>query len=146
MGSSLKLYSTIIAITLALLFSALNLHAQNNDTIPKNVDPIVEEPFPVPETIAEFPGGHQAMVDFVTKNVVYPALAKENGISGKVYVKFVVQKDGTLTDIKVLRGIGGGCDEEAIRVTKLMPKWTPAMLKGQPIISQYNLPFSFKLH
>jgi len=72
------------------------------------------------EKMPEFPGGQSAMYQFLSNNLKYPAIAKEVGISGKVYVAFVVEKDGSLTDIKVLKGIGGGCDKEAIRVNQML--------------------------
>jgi TonB family protein len=93
----------------------------------------------------EFPGGDEARVFFLQQNLQYPDAAKENGIQGKVYVTFVVETDGSLTDIRILRGIGGGCDEEVIRVMKLMPKWIPGTTKGIPVRVQFNLPMKFTL-
>ena len=72
-------------------------------------------------------------------------MAKESGIQGMVYVTFVVERDGSITDVRVLRGIGGGCDEEAIRVVSAMPKWTPGKQRGKPVRVQYNLPVRFTL-
>ncbi len=92
-----------------------------------------------------YPGGGQAMMKFISENVIYPDQAKNDLIVGTVIVTFVVEVDGTLTDIKILRGIGGGCDEEALRVVKMMQKWTPGKLGGKPARIQYNLPFVFIL-
>ena len=75
----------------------------------------------------------------------YPEEAKEIGIQGKVYVTFVVEVDGSITDVKVLRGIGSGCDDEAVRVVKSMPKWVPGKQRGVPVRVQFNLPINFKL-
>ena len=72
-------------------------------------------------------------------------MAKNAGISGKVYITFVVEKDGSITDVKVLRGIGGGCDEEAVRVVQSMPRWSPGKQRGKPVRVQYNLPVRFTL-
>jgi protein TonB len=72
-------------------------------------------------------------------------MAKESGIQGTVYVTFVVEKDGSITDVRVLRGIGGGCDEEAVRVVKNSPKWSPGKQRGKPVRVQYNLPVKFIL-
>ena len=86
---------------------------------------VEEEIFTIVEQMPEFPGGTEKLFKYLGKNIEYPPMAKDAGIKGKVYVTFVVDKDGSITDVKVLRGIGGGCDEEAVRVVKSMPKWKP---------------------
>jgi len=75
----------------------------------------------------------------------YPKKAKEQGIQGRVYITFVVEPSGSVTNIQLLRGIGGGCDEEAIRVVKLMPKWEPGTQRGQAVRVQFNMPIKFSL-
>jgi Ca-activated chloride channel family protein len=102
------------------------------------------EIFVVAETMPEFPGGEKAMKKFIVENLVYPPPVKERGIKGKVYLTFIVKTDGTIADIKVLRGIGGGCNEEAVRVVKMMPRWKPGMQRAQPVPVQYNLVIEFK--
>jgi protein TonB len=92
-----------------------------------------------------FPGGDSALNKFLYSNIDYPIKASENGIQGKVFLTFVIETDGSITDVKTLRGIGGGCDEEAIRVVKMMPKWIPAKLRGKVVRVQFNLPVKFKL-
>ncbi len=84
------------------------------------------------------------MKKFIAENLVYPPLVKERGIKGKVYLAFTVKTDGTIADIKVLRGIGGGCDEEAVKVVQKMPRWLPGMQRAQPVAVQYNLVIEFK--
>lgn len=101
--------------------------------------------FLVVENMPEFPGGEAAMYKFIGKNIEYPRMAKESGISGRVFVTFVVERDGSVTDVQILRGIGGGCDEEAIRVIKMMPKWTPGKQRGKPVRVQYRMPIKFTL-
>ena len=101
--------------------------------------------FQIVEQMPQFPGGEQALMEFVAKSVVYPEEAKEKNISGRVFVSFVVEKDGSVSNVKVLRGIGGGCDEEAVRVIKSMPKWEPGKMKGKPVRVSYQIPFNFKL-
>ena len=91
----------------------------------------------------EFPGGENAMYKFIEDSMQYPRLAAENGISGKVYVTFGIDTDGTVLNPRLLRDIGCGCGAEAIRVVKLMPKWKPGKLKGKPVRVQYNLPVVF---
>ena len=97
------------------------------------------------EVMPEFPGGDQAMMDFVATNVKYPKEAMDKEISGRVLVSFIVEKDGSITDAKVVKGIGGGCDEEAVRVVNAMPKWKPGMQKGKPVRVSFMMPFTFKL-
>lgn len=82
---------------------------------------------------------------FLRDNIKYPQIARESGIQGTVYVTFVVEKDGRVTDIRVLRGIGGGCDEEAVRVIKAMPRWQPGKQRGKPVRVQFNMPIKFTL-
>ena len=101
--------------------------------------------YQIAEEMPEFPGGVEALMDFVGKNVKYPEEAKEKEISGRVFVSFVIEKDGSVSNVKVLRGIGGGCDEEAVRVIKGMPKWKPGMQKGKPVRVSYMMPINFKL-
>ena len=101
---------------------------------------VVEEIEPV------FPGGIEAMYKFIQDNLQYPRLALENAIEGKVYVTFVVEEDGSITNPRILRDIGGGCGREALRVVNLMPKWKPGEQQpGKPVRVQYNLPVNFVL-
>ena len=94
---------------------------------------------------AEFPGGFEAMADYIAKSVVYPEKAKTDGVQGKVFVQFVVEKDGSVGEATVFRGVGGECDEEALRVVKAMPNWKPATFKGKPVRSKFMLPINFVL-
>ena len=101
--------------------------------------------FTVVENDPEFPGGMDALYKYLAENIKYPKLAQENGITGKVYLTFVVERDGSITDIKTLRDIGGGCAAEAIRVVKSMPKWKPGKQRGKAVRVQLNLPVNFNL-
>ena len=101
--------------------------------------------FVVVESMPSFPGGVSELMKYFHKNLKYPTLAKESGIQGIVFVTFVVEKDGSVTDVRVLRGIGGGCDEEAIRVAKDMPSWIPGKQRNIPVRVSFNLPVRFKL-
>jgi protein TonB len=103
------------------------------------------EVFTVVEKMPEFPGGSEAMTTYLVGEIKYPAEAKTKGVQGTVYVSFVVEKDGAVSNVKVIRGIGAGCDEEAVRVVKMMPKWKPGTQKGQTVRCQFNVPLSFKL-
>ncbi len=104
-----------------------------------------QEIFQVVENDPEFPGGAEALYKYLAQNIKYPQLARENNITGRVYVTFVVEKDGSVTGVRVLRDIGGGCGQEAIRVIKSMPKWTPGKQRGKNVRVQYNLPVNFSL-
>jgi len=101
--------------------------------------------YPVVEQQPEYTGGDEARIKFMVENIKYPEEAKKAGIQGKVFVTFVIQADGAVTDVKVLRGIGGGCDEEAVRVVKMMPNWIPGEDKGKKVAVQFNLPIKFRL-
>ena len=96
-------------------------------------------------TLPTYLGGEEAMYKYISENLRYPEQAKADGIAGRVFVSFVIEKDGSVTDVEVKRGIGHGCDEEAVRVVKSMPRWTPGTLFGKPVRVQYNIPFAFKL-
>lgn len=134
---------------LALVIASPAL-AQNDATIDV-VSPHREEahdpnePFTIVEEMPEFPGGQEALFAYIGKALKYPEEAVEAGIEGVVYITFVVEADGTITGAKVIRGIGGGCDEEAVRVVGSMPNWKPGKQRGKAVRVQYNLPLRFKL-
>ncbi len=107
---------------------------KSNDTI-----------YDIVDQMPQFPGGEKAMMEFIGKNVKYPQRAKDEGIQGRVFIQFVVEKDGSIGEVKLLRSIGGGCDEEGIRVVKSMPKWTPGQQAGKAVRVHYTLPIFFKL-
>jgi len=97
------------------------------------------------EQVPEFPGGIEAFGKFLATNVRYPKVARDNNVQGRVIITFVVEKDGSLSDMKVLRGIGSGCDEEAVRVLGISPAWKPGIQNGKPVKVQYSVPISFSL-
>ena len=107
---------------------------------------IVEaEIFKVVEEMPEFPGGAAKMMEFIQKNIKYPMMARESDIQGRVFVNFVVEPDGTITNVTVMRGIGGGCDEEALRVVQSMPNWKPGKQRGSAVRCSFTVPIIFKL-
>ena len=107
---------------------------------------IVEaEIFKVVEEMPEFPGGSAKLMEFIQKNIKYPMMARESDIQGRVFVNFVVEPDGSISNVAVLRGIGGGCDEEAVRVVNSMPKWKPGKQRGSAVRCAYTVPIIFKL-
>ena len=112
----------------------------------KVVEEEVVKPYLVVEQMPEFPGGDQTMRKFLRDNIRYPMMARESGITGTVYVTFIVSTSGQISDVKLLRGIGGGCDEEAVRVVKTMPRWIAGRQTGKPVPVQFNLPIKFSLN
>lgn len=103
------------------------------------------EIFTVVESMPEFPGGQVKMLEYIARNIKYPPMARESGIQGRVFVNFVVEPSGAVSNVKIIRGIGGGCDEEAIRVVESMPKWTPGRQRGKAVRVSFNLPVRFTL-
>jgi protein TonB len=99
----------------------------------------------VVEQQAEYPGGLESMAKFLQKNVKYPAAARRMGIEGSVFVSFVVDKEGKISDPQVVKGISAECDKEAIRVVNLMPPWKPGKQNGRAVKSRFVLPIKFKL-
>jgi protein TonB len=120
----------------------------SKDIIDVPTDPVVveeEKVFTVVEEMPTFPGGEEQLFKYLRNNIKFPAVARENGIQGRVFVTFVVDKDGKVKDAKILRGIGGGCDEEALRVIRNMPDWKAGKQNGRAVSVQYNLPVNFTL-
>lgn len=101
--------------------------------------------FFIVEDMPEFPGGELALRKFIANAIKYPVIAQENGIQGKVYVNFVVDKDGSITAAKIARGVDPSLDKEALRVVNSLPKWKPGMQRGKPVKVSYTVPISFVL-
>ncbi len=116
-----------------------NLNPGPGATVP------IDGPVHFAEIMPEFPGGEEAFIKYLSKNVKYPAFARENNISGIVYIDFVIDKDGKPTNVKIKRGVNKSLDEEAMRVIRNMPSWAPGKQNGQTVKVQYTIPVSFKL-
>lgn len=101
--------------------------------------------FEVVEQMPTFPGGTSALMQYLSDNIKYPVVAQENAISGRVVVSFVVERDGSITDVKVVRSVDPSLDREATRVVKAMPKWIPGRQNGSPVRVKYNVPVAFRL-
>jgi len=132
-----KLYSLLLFLVCG--FPVFSL-AQTTDTIDRGYilyDPIETDPI--------FPGGQDSLFMFLKANIVYPKAAKKQKIEGNVLVSFVVEKEGSITNVKVVRGVDSLLDAEAIRVVKLMPKWIPATQNAEPVRVMYRLPIVFSL-
>ena len=113
---------------------SLILSAKNNSLI-----------FTLVEQMPQFPRGANGRIKYLDENIVYPMEAIRRGIQGKIYVTFIVERDGSVSNVRLLRGIGGGCNEEAIRVIENMPKWIPGIQKGKPVRVRFNIPIIFRL-
>ena len=130
----------------------INAEVDQNEVIEEYVAPEVveeevteQEVFTIVEEMPDFPGGVAKLSEYLQKNIKYPQMARESGIQGRVFVNFVVEPDGSVSHVNVMRSLGGGCDEEAMRVVKAMPKWKPGKQRGKPVRVSYILPVNFKL-
>jgi len=117
--------------------STLSANGNSAETLPPQ-DPVTDQVesdkvFTIVEEMPSFPGGENEMLSFIYSNIKYPDVARENNIYGKVYIKFMVDKEGHIVNPEIMRGIGGGCDEEAMRVLKLMPDWIPGKQNGKKV-------------
>ncbi|WP_085535035.1 energy transducer TonB [Massilibacteroides vaginae] len=101
--------------------------------------------FTVVEEMPKFPGGEAKLLEFINKGIKYPVIAQENGIQGRVICSFVVNRDGTVVDAEVVRGVDPSLDKEALRVINTMPKWTPGKQRGKPVRVKYTVPITFRL-
>ncbi len=104
-----------------------------------------EEIFQVVEQMPEFPGGMNKLLEYLGKNIKYPSIAQENGIQGRCIIEFVVNRDGSIVDPKVIKSLDPSCDKEAMRVIKAMPKWKPGLQRGKPVRVRYTVPVQFRL-
>ena len=133
--TKIKVLSAVpLMLILAFVFSCNNTVTEGSP-----------DAFNVVEQMPKFPGGDDARIKFLNENLKFPEEARKQGISGTIYLSFVVEDDGEITNIKILRGIGGGCDEEAMRVVSIMPTWEPGLQRGKPVRVQFNTAFKFLL-
>ena len=133
----------------------IEINAEDDKETEVVIAPPVEAPveeeeeevvFVVVETMPEFPGGQQALFKYLSENVKYPVIAQENGIQGRVICQFVVNKDGAIVDVEVVRAGGDpSLDKEAVRVIKSMPKWNPGKQRGKAVRVKYTVPVNFRL-
>ena len=130
---------------------AIKKEESSTVTQPKTIDENTEKEivdrkiYQTVEEMPAFPGGEQKLMEYVAKNINYPQNARETGIQGRVFVGFVVESDGSISNVTLLKGIGGGCDEEAVRVIKSLPKWEPGKERGKAVRVSYQIPVFFRL-
>lgn len=127
----------VALMMLVLLFSFMTSTAQTkkNDMV-----------FDVVEVMPQFPGGQIAMMKYIMENMKYPEQAMKEGIQGRVAVRFIVEKDGSISDVKPILSVHPLLNKEAVRVVESMPKWTPGKQNGKPVRVRFNLPVMFKLN
>ena len=123
------------------------LKAKDDIAAPEPPKHVVEETkiFTVVEQMPMYPGGDAALMGYLRDNIHYPTIAAENGVQGRVVVGFVVERDGSITDVKILRGVDPSLDREAMRVVKSMPRWNPGKQNGSAVRVKYQVPVSFRL-
>ena len=140
----------VLAITLAVLLVPARANAQDKKekgkTTQTQKDTTTDDKvYDVCEQMPIYEGGDAALLKYITDSVKYPELAKKHGVQGRVVIGFIVEKDGSLTDVKVLRHVDIALDAEALRVVKGMPKWIPGRQNKQRVRVKYNVPVSFRL-
>ena len=116
------------------------------DIVEVEPEPEEEEVFMVVEDQPEFPGGTAALLEYLRKNIKYPAICRENNIQGRVIVSFIVNKDGAIVEPEVIKGVNPSLDKEALRVISGMPKWKPGSQRGKPVRVKYTVPVNFRLN
>jgi len=131
---------TIISILILSCVLAFSVNAQEDEKVRKKGDIFFEV-----DVMPEYPGGKEGVKTFIMENVKYPEKAKKNKISGKVFVQFIVDENGEVTNAKVIRAVSPELDEEALRVINSMEKWTPGKEKGKPVKVQFTVPIQFAL-
>lgn len=136
---------TVSSVVTEKVVAQSNTEAEKETSATRNQSPQEEDVFMVVEKMPEYPGGNDARVKFLVENVKYPEEARKNGVSGTVYVSFIVEKDGEISNVKVVRGVDELLDNEAVRVVKMMPAYDPGMQRGKPVRVQFTLPIQFNL-
>jgi len=131
-------------IAAMMMFVVFNLKGQEIGDVDVPATPI-EETYIVVQDMPEYPGGDEARVKFIYHNLQYPSDAKAKRIQGTVFVTFVIDTAGNVRDAEILKGMGYGCDEEALRVVRLMPRWNPGKQSGKAVRVQFNMAIKFSL-
>ena len=116
------------------------------DVVTVEPEPEEEEIFMVVEDQPEFPGGTAALLEYLRKNIKYPAICRENNIQGRVLVTFIVNKDGAIVEPEVVKSVNPSLDKEALRVISQMPNWKPGSQRGKPVRVKYTVPVNFRLN
>jgi periplasmic protein TonB len=145
LGNLGKYALSLPIFALLLLSSNAWSASQRSNTASTKATNIAEKPLTVAEIMPKFPGGEKTLKAFISKNLEYPVSAAQSGIQGRVIVRFIVKKTGEVADVKVVRGLDAACDNEAVRVVKLLPNWTPGKQDKRNVSVYYTLPITFRL-
>ena len=140
----------IFFVLILLLHFSSHLNAQSRDIdVPPPVEQAPEEEtFVIVEQMPEFPGGQAALMNYLSTNIRYPEECRKMGVEGKIFVKFIVDKEGNINNVQILRGLPDGklLEKEALRVVRAMPKWAPGKQAGKPVSVYFTVPIAFKLN
>lgn len=136
--NSFRVMRRIIFIVLSILVT-LSINAQSEATH------VEEKVYDVVEEMPQFPGGPSALFEYLSNNLQYPVVAEENGVQGRVIVTFIVEKDGSISNAKVVKAVDPSLDKEAIRLVESMPNWIPGKQNGEPVRVKYTVPVTFRL-
>lgn len=136
--NSFRVMRRIIFIVLSILVT-LSINAQSEATH------VEEKVYDVVEEMPQFPGGPSALFEYLSNNLQYPVVAEENGVQGRVIVTFIVEKDGSISNAKVVKVVDPSLDKEAIRLVESMPNWIPGKQNGEPVRVKYTVPVTFRL-
>ena len=149
-GSVIKVLLTLPVFALLILLNTQCDNTKPNDEKPQpavtETEAIQDSIYRVTEVMPQYPGGPNEMMKYLQENIKYPQSAKDNKIEGRVFVTFVVEKDGSITNATVLRGIDKECDAEALRVVSSMPKWNPGQQDGKNVRTQFTIPIIYKFN
>ena len=132
---------TLLMVAL-LLGNSINVVACNSE-----IDNITqqEEIYHLPDKMPKFKGGETGLAKFLKENVKYPNIARENGVQGRVLVEFIVEKNGSITNVKIIKGVEPNLNNEALRVVNMMPRWKPGKHNGKKVRVRYSMPIHFRL-
>ena len=128
-----------IVFSILAIMATLSINAQSEGT------PVEETVYDVVEEMPQFPGGPSALFEYLSNNLQYPVVAEENGVQGRVIVTFIVEKDGSISNAKVVKVVDPSLDKEAIRLVESMPNWIPGKQNGEPVRVKYTVPVTFRL-
>ena len=136
MKTKITMHTKVLIMMLTMLFgfSITEAQAQRKDKV-----------YDIVEVMPQYPGGMPELMQYLAKNIKYPIQAQKKGIEGRVTVRFIVEKDGSISNVTVVRHIHPLLDKEAVRVIKAMPKWSRGMLNGKPVRVKFNIPVAFRL-
>lgn len=134
-----------VSIKMVIIFSIVTMFIALSNTTQAQTQYNGEEVFVVADEMPSLPGGEKSLTESLSKNLKYPVAAMEKGVEGKVFVKFIITKDGSIANVTVTRSVDPDLDHEAVRVVKMLPKFHPAKKGGKPVNVWYSLPISFQL-